>query len=298
MHRAQVFNKVSYQQLYDGTLQALHNLGGSARNQEIHDKVVDILGLSDEEIALPHGPRQNSPTDIKYRLGWVRTWLKRYGLLENSGRGVWSLTSAGLRTTEVDSKEVDRVVSEMIRQEKLERRDRNSGDSDDEAEETAHSTGSEGDESWRAELDSVLAEMTPSGFERLCQRILRESGFTQVEVTQATHDGGIDGRGILQVNEFLSFRVVFQCKRYSGSVGPDVVQKLRGAMPGSADRGLIVTTGIFTQGAVREATHEHKSPIELVDGEDLLDRLKELELGVKTEMVPKVTINPDFFANI
>lgn len=119
-----------------------------------------------------------------------------------------------------------------------------------------------------------------------------------MDVTQASHDGGIDGKGILQVNDFLTFRVEFQCKRYSGSVGPDVVQKLRGAMSGSADRGLIVTTGNFTQGAKREATREDKVPIELVDGDELIDKLQELGLGVSTEMVPKVTIHSEFFTNI
>ena len=169
---------------------------------------------------------------------------------------------------------------------------------DDIEEELPGSDNSTSDDQWRDELYTVLTEMDPTAFERLCQRMLRESGFTKVEVTQASHDGGIDGKGILQVNDFLSFRVVFQCKRYSGSVGPDVVQKLRGAMPGSADRGLIVTTGNFTQGAKNEAAHEHKSPIELVDGDELINRLKELELGVSTEMVPEVTVHPDFFKNI
>lgn len=288
--------KVSYQQLYDGTLQALHKLGGSATIHEIHDEVVAILELSDEEIALPHGPRPNSPTDIKYRLGWVRTWLKHYGLLENSSKGVWSLTRQGRGITVVDAKEVDRVVQAKIRKEK--ESPKKADVSLDDSKDLLEIDGTAREETWRNTLNDVLTNMDPTAFERLCQRILRESGFTQVEVTQASHDGGIDGKGILQVNDFLSFRVVFQCKRYSGSVGPDVVQKLRGAMPGSADRGLIVTTGHFTQGAIKEATHEHKSPIELVDGEELLNRLKELELGVKTEMVERITVDPDFFANI
>lgn len=289
-------NKVSYQQLYDGTLQALHKRGGSATIHEIHDEVVAILGLSDEEIAVPHGPRPNSPTDIKYRLGWVRTWLKRYGLLENSRKGVWSLTADGRSTTEVDSKEVDRVVSEQIRREKESKN--KSAHFVEDAENLIEIDETAGDESWRDELYSVLTDMDPTAFERLCQRLLRESGFTQVDVTQATHDGGIDGKGILQVNDFLTFRVEFQCKRYSGTVGPDVVQKLRGAMSGSADRGLIVTTGNFTQGAKREATREDKVPIELVDGDELIDKLQELGLGVSTEMVPKVTIHSEFFTNI
>ena len=290
--------KIPFHQLFNPTLQALHKLGGSGSNREIHDEAVSILGLSEAEIAKPLKPDQSNPTEIAYRLAWVRTCLKHYGLLENSSRGVWALTPKGQTTPEVDGKEVERVVNEKLKQEKLGRSDIQSTDSDGFEEISPEADDPPAEEEWRDALYSVLKDMNPSAFERLCQRILRESGFTKVEVTQASHDGGIDGKGILQVNDFLTFRVVFQCKRYSGSVGPDVVQKLRGAMPGSADRGLIVTTGHFSQGAVREATREDKVPIELVDGEDLIDRLKKLSLGVSTTMVEKVTISGDFFTNI
>ena len=290
--------KVSYEDLYNATLKALHELGDSGRNQEIHDKAVEILGLSEAEIVKPLKSGQSTPTEVAYRLGWAKTWLRRYGLLENSSRGVWSLTPEGKATNEVDGKEVERVVNEQLKREKMAKGGHDTSVSEDKDRELPEADDPALDEEWREALYTVLTEMDPTAFERLCQLILRESGFVKVEVTQASRDGGIDGKGILQVNEFLSFRVVFQCKRYSGSVGPDVVQKLRGAMPGSADRGLIVTTGHFTQGAIREAAHEHKSPIELVDGDELINRLKALSLGVKTEMVPKVTVNSDFFANI
>ena len=289
---------IPFYELFNPTLQALHELGGSGTNQEIHDKAVVILKLTDDEIAELHKGGQSNQTRIAYRLAWARTWLKRYGLLENSSRGVWSLTPEGKASGEIDGKEVQSAVNEMIRQEKLEQTGKESSDSDDDDEDLTRVDESTRDEKWRDTLFIELTEMDSTAFERLCQRMLRESGFTKVEVTQASHDGGIDGKGILQVSDFLSFRVVFQCKRFSGSVGPDVVQKLRGAMPGSADRGLIVTTGRFTQGAIREAAHEHKRPIELVDGDELINKLKELELGVSTEMVERVTVHPDFFANI
>ncbi|MDE2777557.1 MAG: restriction endonuclease [Chloroflexota bacterium] len=290
--------KIPIQSLQNPTLQALHALGGSGRNREIHDKVVELLGLTEDEIAIPHKVGQTKPTDLEYKLAWNRTWLKHYGLLENSQRGVWSLTPKGRDTREVDEKEVDRVVAEKLKSQKEAIAGNRESDAEDSDEKLPEADDDSIEGKWRETLHAVLQDMDATAFERLCQLVLRESGFIKVEVTQASHDGGIDGKGILQVNEFLSFRVVFQCKRYSGSVGPDVVQKLRGAMPGSADRGLIVTTGRFTQGAIREATHEHKSPIELVDGEELINRLKELELGVTTEMVPKTTVHPDFFANI
>ena len=213
-------------------------------------------------------------------------------------RGVWALTPKGQATSAVDGKEVERVVNDLLNREKKAKKGGNATSSDDDDEELPGVEDSPSDDLWRDALYDVLKAMDPIAFERLCQRLLRESGFTKVEVTQAGHDGGIDGKGILQVNDFLTFRVVFQCKRYDGSVGPDVVQRLRGAMPGSADRGLIVTTGYFTKGAVHEATREDRFPIELVDGAELIEKLKELELGVSTEMVEQVTVNPDFFANI
>ena len=284
--------------LFNPTLQALRQLGGSGTIQEIDDKASEILRLTDEQIQLLHNPGKGNQTEIKYRLAWARTWLKRYGLLENSDRGVWALRQMGRSIEMVDPKEVKRVVSEMVKQEKKSQAGGESTATDDLVEELPEADDPTSDEQWRDTLYAVLKAMNPIAFERLCQRVLRESGFTKVEVTQAGHDGGIDGKGILHISEFLSFRVVFQCKRYSGSVGPDVVQKLRGAMPGNADRGLIVTTGHFTQGAIKEAAHEHKSPIELVDGEELIEKLKELELGVSTEMVEQVTVNPDFFNSI
>ncbi|MDE2819243.1 MAG: restriction endonuclease [Chloroflexota bacterium] len=290
--------KIPIQSLQNPTLQALHALGGSGRNREIHDKVVELLGLSEEEITIPHKTGQTKPTDLEYKLAWNRTWLKHYGLLENSRKGVWSLTPKGKQTREVDEKEVDRFVAEKLKREKEAITGNQESDAEDSDEKFPETDDPNLDAEWRNQLASALTSMDPSAFERLCQRILRESGFTKVEVTQASHDGGIDGKGILQVNDFLTFRVVFQCKRYKGSVGPDVVQRLRGAMPGSADRGLIVTTGYFTQGAVREAMHEDKVPIELVDSEELINRLKDLELGVSTEMVEKVIIDHDFFENI
>lgn len=282
----------------DPVLQAVHDLGGSGTNQEIHDKVVSNLGLSEEQVAKPINPGASGPTQLAHRLGWARSDLKAAGLLINSVRGVWSLTEKGKSTNEVDGNEVRRVVIAKLKREKSAKGGHDASVSDDTDGESPEVDDLALEEQWRETLHAVLKDMDATAFERLCQRILRESGFTKVEVTKASHDGGIDGKGILQVNDFLTFRVVFQCKRYSGSVGPDVVQKLRGAMPGSADRGLIVTTGHFTQGAIREAAHEHKSPIELVDGEELINRLKILELGVSTKMVEEVTVHPDFFANI
>jgi restriction system protein len=107
-----------------------------------------------------------------------------------------------------------------------------------------------------------------------------------VRVTGKSGDGGIDGHGVVQVNPFVSFRVLFQCKKYtSNPVTPSQVRDFRGAMQGRADKGIIITTGTFTSEAKKEASRDGVPPIELVDGEALMSMFEMLELGLKPKTV-------------
>ena len=283
--------------LFNPILQAIRRLGGSGTNQEIHDEVVAIMGLTDEQVQLLHNPGRSNKTEIASRLAWSRTWLKKYGVIDNPRMGVWVLTTKGQAARMLDSAEVERAVAEIERMRKHSAADRERNEH-----ENVLSTDSEVDEDleWREDLYDALLSMNPAAFERLIQRMLRVSGFDHVDVTGRSGDGGIDGVGVIRISGFLSFRVLFQCKRWKYSVGPSTVRDFRGAMTGRTDRGLIVTTGNFTPDAKREATRDGAPEIDLVDGEQLIDKLKELSLGVKTEevVVEKVTVDPDFFANI
>ncbi len=140
--------------------------------------------------------------------------------------------------------------------------------------------------------------LKPEQFERLAQRILRECGFTQVEVTGKSGDGGIDGKGIIKIGGLISFHAMFQCKRYQDSVTPRHIRDFRGALMGRADKGLFITTGSFTRDAVKEAQRDGAAPIDLIDGEDLVQKLKELSLGVKIEIIEQITIDKDWFARL
>jgi hypothetical protein len=82
--------------------------------------------------------------------------------------------------------------------------------------------------------------LSPESFERLVQRMLREAGFTQVEVTGRTGDGGIDGKGIARIHGLMSFHVLFQCKRYTGSVGAGEIRDFRGAMVGALIKAFLL----------------------------------------------------------
>lgn len=283
----------THDQLLNPTLEALRNLGGSASITELVEQVVEDLRPSQEIVELPH-PGRNNQTELEYRLAWARSYLKKYGLITNSARGVWALTPEGHDVDAVDPRVVVRFVHEQSRRE---RQGRTEAAGTDELR-TEPDAGEEETASWRETLMATLLEMQPDAFERLCQRVLRESGFIQVEVTGRSGDGGIDGHGIVRLAGLISFTVIFQCKRYRNTISSSVVRDFRGAMVGRADKGLIITTGRFTQDASQEATRDGAPPIDLIDGELLIDKLKDLKLGVVTKQVEVVEVNTEWFGSI
>lgn len=266
----------TYDNLFNPLLKALRQLGGSASNPEIEEKVAEILNLTEEEINEIHS---GGRTKLAYNLAWARTYLKLYRLLERSARGIWALTSKGKKIERVDKEEVTRYVR---------RRD---------YETTVVEETEEMRKPWQDELLEEIMELSPEAFERLCQRILRESGLVQVKVTGRSGDGGIDGRGIIRIGGLLTFPVIFQCKRYSGSVSTGKIRDFRGAMAGRADKGLFITTGTFTYNAKQEAVREGTKPIDLIDGEMLVEKMKELGLGVRVRAEEVVEVDKEWFSN-
>jgi restriction system protein len=261
----------SFDELMWPTLQALKAMGGSATNEELLAKIIELEAYPPEVQAFQHS--DNRQTKLNYNLAWAKTYLKKVGAIENSSRGVWSLTKIGEQLT---PEEVLAVPGRVRKQLLDDRRAR---------ELASH---------WKDQLLAVLRGIAPDAFERLAQRLLREAGFLKVEVTGRSGDGGIDGIGVLRVN-LLSFQVLFQCKRYQGSVGAGVIRDFRGAMVGRSDKGLVITTGTFTPEAKREATRDGAPAIDLIDGDQLCNLLKQLKLGVRTEMVEKMTVEPGWF---
>jgi restriction system protein len=276
---------------YYPMLEAVFDLGGSGANQEIETKLIERFNFSDEQIAEVHA-KSGTPI-ITNKIAWARSYLKVAGLLNNVKTGVWALTEDGRECLEHGEKavhnEVGRAVKEYQTAKKLaQEKSAEAEDAPDEVEE---------DVEWASVLLSKLKSIPPDAFERLAQRILREAGFVKVEVLGKSNDGGIDGAGILRMN-LVSFNVLFQCKRYSGSVGPSVVRDFRGAMQGRADKGLIITTGNFTQEARKEASRDGAPAIDLIDGEALCDLLKDQRLGVKVRMVEEIEADLKFFDGI
>jgi restriction system protein len=276
--------KYRFEDLINPTLQAFHNLGGSASVAENEDEVLKILNLTNEEANDIH---RGNITKLSYRLAWARNYLKRYGVLENSSRGVWVLTSVGLKSAKVDVKEVIKKVKRLDQQRVAHEIKSSDKESSDEILQLQ----------WQERLLQILKTMPPTNFERLCQRVLRELGFVDVKVKGKSGDGGIDGQGIFKFGRVLSFRVGFQCKRYSGSVSSPVVRDFRGSIEGRADKGLLITTGNFTRDAKEEARRDGATYIDLVDGFQFVEILKDLRLGVGVafSQIEEVEVNKKWY---
>lgn len=251
MARKKIHDKVpTYDKFLIPTVEALKILGGSGAIEEINETVYEIAQLDQETLEVPHG-ENGLQSKVDYRLAWARTYLKKFGLIENSSRGVWSLINNEVIPGTIDPTNIVKTVREETRK---------AAKREEEIPEIENNID------WKESLLKVLLEIEPSAFERLCQRLLRESGFIQVEVTGKTGDGGIDGKGIVRINGFLSFHIKVQCKRYKGSISSGHIRDFRGAMQGRADKGLFITTGVFTRDAIKEATRDGAPPIDLIDG--------------------------------
>ena len=286
----------TYDALFNPTLEAIRSLGGSASISEITNQVIEGMKLPDQVTQIVHG--QGRQTELEYRLAWSRTYLKQYGLLNNSERGIWSLTASGPDTKIVEPSAVVTFVRQQFQEGRAKSELAAGGKNLLGDKEEWEDDYSEDTDSWRERLLGALQKMPPDSFERLCQRLLRESGFIEVEVTGRSGDGGIDGRGVIRFAGLISFPVLFQCKRYSSNVGPAIVRELRGAMQGRSDRGLILTTAGFTRDAHQEATRDGAPPIDLIDGELLMDKLRELKLGVSTCMIEEITVDTGWFNSL
>jgi restriction system protein len=283
----------TFDELMWPALQALKSMGGSGTNEELLNKIVELERIPPEVQAIEHTDHRQSR--LNYNLAWAKTYLKKVGAVDNSRRGVWSITKEGEGLTKEQVRQVPARVRKQIVEDRLLKSatDRLNG-----VEELASVQDEEAQEPrWKDKLLDVLRKMPPDAFERLAQRILREAGFIRVEVTGKSGDGGIDGIGVLRIN-LLSFHVLFQCKRYQSTVGAGVIRDFRGAMVGRTDKGVIITTGTFTPDAKREATRDGAPAIDLIDGDQLCELLKDLKLGVRAEMVEQVTVEPNWFSDL
>lgn len=270
-----------YQFFIKPTIDALYQLGGSGANSEIYKKVIKNTNLSEDVIDEMHS---FTMTEVEYKLMWARTYLKNYGAVENSKQGVWVLTAKGAalaKLADLDVKEIVRFTNNK------------NGATKNNGSESDTPTEPKG---WREQITDILLGMSPYAFEKLAQRLLRECGFSDVEVTKKSGDGGIDGTGKLRINGIFSFNVAFQCKRYKGAVGAPEIRDFHGSLSTNIEKGVLITTGSFTRAALVEASSEGKRLIDLMDGEELINKLAEYGIGLNE--VKSYEVDMDFFNSL
>jgi len=262
-------------------IDALKELGGSGTPTEVIDLAISNMNISEKE---QEKTNKNGGSTIINQAQWAKFYLLKGGYVASSQRGIWTLTEKSTIDPLIEEKAIQIIKTERKKYRDSKKTSKTRIIQDDNV---------NPDSTDDVLLLDVLKSLSPNGFERISQRLLRESGFQEVRVTGKTGDGGIDGYGILQVNPLVSFNVLFQCKRFKGSVGSGVIRDFRGAMLGRADKGIIITTGTFTAEAKKEARRDGAPPVELVDGDKLVDMFQKLELGLIPKIIYEIDI--DFF---
>lgn len=265
-------------------LDALRDLGYSGKPKEVSDTIAKNLKVSDQILdqTLKSGANR-----FHNQVAWARQYLTWEGLLESSTRGTWKLTDKGKDThlSEKDSRDI------FLKWVKINQEIRNGKNQKSIIEEQEEVQPDEVEIQAEKNLLDVLQSLSPKGFENICRELLREHNFQKVIVTGQSHDGGVDGFGILEINPFVSFKVIFQCKRYKGTVSRAQVGDFRNAMLGRAEKGMILTTGTFSKDAQFEANRDGAPPVELIDGQKLVQMFEMAELGVKPKTVFEIDMN-------
>lgn len=266
-------------------LDILQSNGGAGNSSSVIDQVVENLGITEEDLA---ETTSNGQSRIRNQIQWARFYLFKGGLIDNSQRGIWRLTKEGLdsKLTETDVYKMFKSVQEKVGKTKTKKENLKIKEED-------FDNISTEDEEHSGELLNLIKSLSPAGFEKLCKRLLTEIGIHDIVITGGSGDQGIDGIGLVKLNDVVSLNIVFQCKRYKDTVAPHNVRDFRGAMQGRGEKGLIISTGRFTKEAKGEANRDGVTPIELIDGERLVDLFEKYELGLKPVTVYE--IDNDFF---
>ena len=253
---------------------ALKDLGGSAKPKEVSNFIANSNSVSKDvlEATLPSGANR-----FHNQVQWARQYLAWEGIIDSSIRGRWQLTPLGLKS-KIDGPTALEIASKWSKENQSSKKP----DLKIQKEVKEEVPPDDKDEDF---ILRKVHSISPEGYERLCQKVLREIGMEDVEVTGASHDGGIDGLGSLRLNPLIRIKVAFQCKRVKSSIGRSVVGDFRNAVMGRAEKGIIFTTGWFTREAQKEATRDGVIPIELVDGEAFVELMQRYKIGLHERVV-------------
>lgn len=287
-------------------LDAMREKGGQARPREIYDTIAHRLNLSEEERTVTN---KNGYPRFENQIAWARSYLVKTGYLDSPSRGVWRLTDKG-KEAYLDGPDIDLIWQRVMEMNALAKAkigsdegvaqgvvfDRQPSLKDEEDEVIAPSPQTSPYSDHRAALVTLIGSMTPAGFEDFCSELLARVGVEDVQTTRYSKDGGIDGTGLLRINEFVSQPIAFQAKKFDGSgrkVSSEEIQRFRGAIGGHIAKGIFFTTTTFSEDGRREARAPGKVEIELVDLDRILEICETYEIGLIEQKI--LVTEPSFF---
>lgn len=274
---------------FSPVLEALKALGGSAKPREIAEWIGEKYNVPDNILNAKY--EKSKQLKFPNQIAWARQYLVWEDLLDSSKHGIWTLTNKGWGTT-LDDTQARAIFLKWVEIFQDLRTNKETIDKEAENVVAIQETTDveEGETIIKPSLIEVLQSISAVGFEHLCGRLLKEYNFENIEITQRSHDGGIDGYAILKLNPFVSLSVFFQCKRYQGTVPTEKVQAFIGVMETnkrSVEKGIIITTGSFARSAIEIEKGNIK--LELIDGDKLVEMFENVELGV----ISKTIYEPD-----
>lgn len=139
---------------------------------------------------------------------------------------------------------------------------------------------------FKANILVQLKKMDAYDFEKFCMQLLKVYGFSNVEVTQKSRDGGIDGFGKLKVG-LAHMQVAFQCKRWDNTtISRKEIDAFRGAIQGEYEQGIFFTTSSFSKEAMNASFKKGAVPVILIDGNMIVEFMIEKQFGIEYENLP------------
>jgi restriction system protein len=272
-------------------LDALRELGGSGSPMEVSSTIAKNLNISDEKL---NETIKSGALKFHNQVCWARQYLVWEGYIDSSVRGIWKLTEKG-ENKKITEDEARKIFLKWVEINAINRRRKEEKNLEKEVDEEEIDDDSSISVDYKQQILDYLRKMTPKNFERFCLYLLRVNHFENLQLTGKSHDEGIDGVAVLRINPFVSFKVLFQAKRYKdgNNVSRDQIGDFRNAMIGRADKGIFITTSKFTQEAIKEANRDGAPQVELVDSDKLIKMIEISQLGLKP--VTTYEVDPSFY---
>jgi restriction system protein len=255
-------------------------LGGSSKPAKIFDLVLDRI----EESNKPYtGTAISNPSQFNAEMQRVRKTLVHAGLLDSAQKGVWTLTKKGLVTepSDIDLHRINELRKRAERGYREKRKSKTNGSV--QQPETTRSTKKTicVREDHRRRLLDQLKALSPADLEKVCQDVLRRSGFERVSILGQGSEDCFYGECIFQENPLRRSYVAFQFKCVQGLIGEEEVRDFRNAMMRRVDKGIFMTICSFTARARLEAQRDGVSPVILIDGNNLVDMIQKFKIQLE-----------------